>query len=368
MVKDLIFGLLFIAAVAYAQSNPTNWQDPSPHIRKFVEVEQGINLEVLDWGGTGRSIILLPGSGNTAHIYDDFAPKLTSFGHIYGITRRGFGASSHPDTGYTEQRLAEDVLSVMRELKIIKPVLIGHSMSGEELTWLGNQHSDLLSGLVYLAAGADPTDLPFMDKQYMELAHKLPAAMQSGSPPTDADRSSVQATSRWLTSRVHVAFPLGEIYASNLIKPDGRVEDFPDGSRIHILIGEGAQKPNYSGVAVPILDFVDGDCPPKQADVVCLSNRNPDYVPKNDKERQAIDDFWAATDVYIYRWMDEIRTAHASIRFIDIPRANHYVFLSNTSDVLRELETFLKGLPPTSISASQQPTAVPQAWTDDHRP
>ena len=157
----------------------------------------------------GRPIILLPGSGNTAHIYDDFAPKLVGMGHVYGITRRGFGASSHPDTGYTDERLAEDVLSVMQQLKITKPVLVGHSMSGEELTRLGNEHSDLLSGLVYLAAGIDFTDLPSGDKQYMDLAHKLPAAMQPGPPPSEADRSSVQSASRWLENQVHVRFPLG---------------------------------------------------------------------------------------------------------------------------------------------------------------
>jgi len=130
-------------------------------------------------------------------------------GHVYGITRRGFGASSHPDTGYTDERLAEDVLSVMQQLKITKPVLVGHSMSGEELTRLGNEHSDLLSGLVYLAAGIDFTDLPSGDKQYMDLAHKLPAAMQPGPPPSEADRSSVQSASRWLENQVHVRFPLG---------------------------------------------------------------------------------------------------------------------------------------------------------------
>jgi non-heme chloroperoxidase len=337
--------LMFFAAVACAKKSQSTWHDPSPHSSQFVEVQQGVHLEVLDWGGTGRPIILLPGSGNTAHIYDDFAPKLVGIGHVYGITRRGFGASSHPDTGYTDERLAADVLSVMQQLKITKPVLVGHSMSGEELTRIGNEHSDLLSGLVYLAAGADPTDFPSKDKQYMELAHKLPAAMQPGPPPSATDRSSVQAASDWLESRVHVRFPLGEVYASNIITPEGRVEDFPDETRIHTLIGEGAHKPDYSRISVPILDFVDADCPVKpRADIDCLRNSNPDYVAKNDAERQAIDNFWAATDVYIYRWMDEIRAAQRPVRFIDIPRANHYVFLSNTTDVIRELETFLKTL------------------------
>ena len=58
-----------------AQSADT-WRDPSPHTVQFVNVEQGVQLEVLDWGGNGRAIVLLAGSGNTAHVFDDFAPKL----------------------------------------------------------------------------------------------------------------------------------------------------------------------------------------------------------------------------------------------------------------------------------------------------
>ena len=35
--------------------------------------------------------------------------KPSKFCHPYAITRRGYGASSRPDSGYTEQRLAEDM-------------------------------------------------------------------------------------------------------------------------------------------------------------------------------------------------------------------------------------------------------------------
>src|SRR5579863_6885846 len=76
----------------------TAWADPSPHSARFVNVEKDVKLEVLDWGGTGRPIVLVPGLGNTAHIFDQFALKLTPQYHVYGITRRGFGASSTPAT------------------------------------------------------------------------------------------------------------------------------------------------------------------------------------------------------------------------------------------------------------------------------
>ena len=51
------------------------WRDPSPHTVRFVTVDDGVRLEVLDWGGSGRPVVLLAGGGNTAHVFDDFAPN-----------------------------------------------------------------------------------------------------------------------------------------------------------------------------------------------------------------------------------------------------------------------------------------------------
>ena len=46
------------------------------------------------------------------------------------LPRRGYGASSQPDSGYDEQRLAAGVLAVMQSLKLTAPV------SGAYRRWL----------------------------------------------------------------------------------------------------------------------------------------------------------------------------------------------------------------------------------------
>ena len=79
------------------------WKDPAPHSVRFVTVEPGVRLEVLDWGGPaggGRTLVLVPGLGNTAHVFDTLAPKLAARYRVLGVTRRGFGASSAPAAGY----------------------------------------------------------------------------------------------------------------------------------------------------------------------------------------------------------------------------------------------------------------------------
>jgi hypothetical protein len=143
---------VFILGIANAQVP----DDLSTHRVQQIAVQKGVALEILDWGGTGSSIVLLAGLGNTAHVFDEFAPKLTQSHHVYGITRRGFGASSAPPTtqvNYSAERLSEDVLVVIQELKLVRPAIIGHSLAGEELGAIGTHHPEMVSGLVYLDPG-----------------------------------------------------------------------------------------------------------------------------------------------------------------------------------------------------------------------
>src|SRR5207244_9311321 len=112
---------------------------------------------VFDWGGRGRARVMLAGSGNSAHVFDGFAEKLTNRNHVYGITRRGYGASSRPRSGYDSSRLADDVLAVTDSLRIDQPILLGHSLGGKELTALATEHPKRVSGLIYIDSTADPT-------------------------------------------------------------------------------------------------------------------------------------------------------------------------------------------------------------------
>jgi non-heme chloroperoxidase len=133
--------------------------DPTPHTVQFITVDRtggnDVKLEVLDWGGSGRPVVLLAGLGNNAHVYDKLAPKLIGAYHVYGITRRGYGASNAPSptsVNYAADRLGDDVLAVMDALKLNKPVLVGHSLGGEELSSLGSRHPEKVAGLIYLDA------------------------------------------------------------------------------------------------------------------------------------------------------------------------------------------------------------------------
>jgi pimeloyl-ACP methyl ester carboxylesterase len=143
--------------------------DPSPHTAQLVTVEPGVKLEVLDWGGAGRPLVFLASLGDTAHAFDQFAPKFTGKYHVYGITRRGFGESSDPtpnNDNYSSDRLGDDVLAVIAALHLDKPVLVGHSIAGEELSSIGSRHPEKVSGLIYLECSGSHS---FYDRAHGDL-------------------------------------------------------------------------------------------------------------------------------------------------------------------------------------------------------
>src|SRR5579864_7271920 len=226
------------------------WHDPSPHRITFVTVDNGVQLEVLDWGGNGRAVVLLAGY-QTAHEYDDIAPKLTAFCHVYGITRRGFGASSRPDSGYTAQGSAEDVLQVLDALKLDHPVLAGHSFGGEDLFTIGAEHPTLVAGLVFLDSADDPT-LPSSAYGVAEVDTKrLPASMTKSEP--QPDYSSFQAFRESQLKAHGVMEPEAELRQRYPVNSDGSIGEDSTPKWVRDAIFAGIQKPKHSNIHAPVL-------------------------------------------------------------------------------------------------------------------
>src|SRR5688572_10994913 len=104
-------------------SQPAAWRDPSPHQVRSITVDSSVQLEILDWGGSGPPAVLLACYVST-HVYDDFAPKLTNQFRVYGITRRGIGASDKPATGYTVQRSEEHTSELQSQSNLVCRLLL----------------------------------------------------------------------------------------------------------------------------------------------------------------------------------------------------------------------------------------------------
>jgi non-heme chloroperoxidase len=326
------FVLFFLIPAGSSQTTP--WHDPSGHRVQFVTVQEAIRLEVLEWPGPGRAIVLLAGSGNSAHVFDEFAPRLAKRWHVYGITRRGYGASSQPRSGYGDQRLADDVVKVLDSLRIASPVLVGHSMAGGELTTIGHQHSRRVSGLVYLDALGDPRDWPASDPEYMALFKKLPPSPEASVAPESAEEKRSFAGSRAAQLRTRkFTVPESEfrnVYETN---PDGTKGEFRTPPEINKLIGDGQKRRDYSGIHVPVLALFEFPHP------------SQDLVNGSDSEAAAAKTaFDAATAAFVDRWTINLLRGAGDVHLVDLPGAGHYVFLTREAEVLRELDKFMKGL------------------------
>jgi hypothetical protein len=72
-VVNLKLGLICFVALSFNALHLYGQIDTSSHTVQFVTVDQGVKLEVLDWGGTGKPLVFLAGVGNTAHGFDSFS-------------------------------------------------------------------------------------------------------------------------------------------------------------------------------------------------------------------------------------------------------------------------------------------------------
>ena len=330
-----IAGLCILTSSARSTITPetTTWHDPSPHHITFVTVDDGVKLEVLDWGGSGRAVVLLAGY-QTAHEYDDIAPKLAAFCHVYGITRRGFGASSRPDSGYTARRSAEDVLKVLEALRLDHPVLAGHSFGGEDLFTIVAEHPKPVAGLVFLDSADDPT-LQSSDYGVAEVDTKrLPASMTT--PEPQPDHSSFQALRESQLKAHGVMEPEAELRQRYPVNPDGSIGEDSTPKWVRDAIFAGIQKPKYSSIHVPVLAIL--AVPPP------LDEQFKKYQPKTADERAAMEQKYAVGEAFTRRTVQDLKAGPPGARIVTLPGASTYVFLSNENDTVLEMRSFVTGL------------------------
>ena len=142
--------VLALAIAGLGQNKP----DDSPHKSGFITAN-GVKLHYLDWGGRGEVIVFLTGFGDTAHVFDWMAPKFTDKYRVIALTRRGYGESDKPETGYDVETLTEDVRAFLDVMKIKRVHLFGHSAGGNEMTNFASKYPKRTRSLVYLDAAYD---------------------------------------------------------------------------------------------------------------------------------------------------------------------------------------------------------------------
>jgi non-heme chloroperoxidase len=373
VILVLIVASIFGVSTARAEDR----QDASPHRIRFVTVQPDVKIETLDWGGTGRPLLLIAGAGGTAHTFDDFALLLKPHFHVYGVTRRGYVDSSRPRDGYDADRLGDDVVAVIHTLNIKMPILMGHSFGGQEVSDIATRYPALIAGAIYLDAVysydaasekealywnvewrrqiealqkhlAELLESPF-DSRPLATALRdrdLPTVqriaenlvrVEKGRPPwvdpQPADLESFAALREWYHRVMRVYLPEAEFRQMQATRPDGRPS--PE-SHAADWAGSAmnAGRKAFHHIMVPAL-------------YIGAEDNVPANYDKIDLEARANAEAYIA---YQHGWIER-RTAPFKSdapngRLVILQGASHMVFASNPQDVLRESLSFANSLPP----------------------
>lgn len=308
-------------------ARPADCVDVTPHEVTFVTVEPGVQLEVLDFGGSGEAMVLLTGLGDNAHVWDGFAYQFTDYFRVIGITRRGFGRSDKPEDGYDVGTRVRDDIEVLDHFGIDKAVFVGHSLAGSELSELGLAYPDRVDKLVFLDAA--------------DLAERFVFPEEPAAPPyTDEDGRSLpiyQAASARLEG-----FRRPNAAACNAFtfSPSGTFGDSvtPDDINAKLLAGVKRQRPvDWQKIRAPRL-----------AIFATFSREHllPWYWYLSDEQQAVFDRAWPP----IVKWHEdsiqrfrEHAPDHPEPIVRELPGAPHYIYISNEDLVVREMLEFLLG-------------------------
>ena len=299
-----MFARFLVPFVCISTLFSQGWKDPSTHKTQMVTVANGVQLEVLDWGGTGRPLVPLAGY-LSAHAYDDLAPKLTANFHVYGISRRGYGASTRTEEGHTADWSAADVLKVLETLNLNNVILAGHSWGGQDASTIGAQGSPRVTGLVYINSAEDPT-LTMPD-------YKIPAGTvpPTATKPVPVDRTSFAAYMAWQKKTQGMTFPEAELRNIYEEKPDGSLGAAKSSLQIRDAIFAGRKKPEYTKIQMPVLALFSKTDTKNPIDIIIRKRHRDDFIAGVPKAK-----------------------------VVDIEGGNFYLFASHPDEVAKEIIAF----------------------------
>jgi non-heme chloroperoxidase len=231
------------------------------------------------------------------------------------------------DANYTADRLGDDVLAVFDDLAIDPPVLVGHSLGGQELSSLGSRHPEKTAGLIYLDAAYQHAyydrSKGFLDIEVNEVRRRLEQLepdKRTGNPKPLIDellQTSLPELERTLRQ-------IQERFKDAAAQPPASTKERPPIPPIIAAMNRGSQR--YTDIRAPVLAiyaFEEVNGPDGSPDRAAAERRNQ-------MKRDQAAAFQAGVP---------------SARVIRLENASHDVFQSDESQVLREMIDFIRSLP-----------------------
>lgn len=163
-------------------------------------------FEVKKSGKGNQAIIFIPGFASSAEVWNDTTAKFEKNFTCYTLTMAGFaGVKPQPDASFKDWE--KEIASYIKDQKIEKPIIIGHSMGGGLAMALAADYPELIVKIVVvdtlpcLAALSDPNFKSKEDNDCSSTVNALKAMtdeqfkqMQTGAIPRLVADPSMQET------------------------------------------------------------------------------------------------------------------------------------------------------------------------------
>ncbi len=118
-------------------------------------VVNGLKLHLLDWGGEGRTpLMLLHGFTGNAHAWDTLSIALQPHFHVYAVDQRGHG-DSDPAEVYNPAVAFDDISGIVDQLHLAAFVLVGLSMGGRNAMYYTAKRPEKVQKLVIVDIGPE---------------------------------------------------------------------------------------------------------------------------------------------------------------------------------------------------------------------
>lgn len=120
-------------------------------------IYESLKLYYEKYGNHKKSIVILPGWGNTRNTFNFMINFLQNFFTVYIVDYPGFGNSPTPPHDLTIYEYATLIQEWMLSLKLNDPILIGHSFGGRIITILTGYYQYKYNDIIMInAAGIKP--------------------------------------------------------------------------------------------------------------------------------------------------------------------------------------------------------------------
>jgi non-heme chloroperoxidase len=179
-----------------------------------VGLASGLTLSYADEGdASGPTVLMLPGPTDSWRSYQPILGLLPYGIRAIAVSQRGHGESGKPETGYSVEDFAADVVPLLDALDVERAVLAGHSGSCLVARKVALDHPDRVAGLLLEAS---PTTL----REDAQLLRFVETVVTDLDDPISSDFARTFVVD---TSSEHVAPGLVDLLVNEILEVPARV-------------------------------------------------------------------------------------------------------------------------------------------------